>query len=113
MMVACLTSSVQVKQCPETFSFNENHWVPNKDYMQIFQRLPTELLQQVQSQLCHMQYSIIMDEKRTITKKTRMSSPDGLLQALQPDAVPTVINFTSMFHDVQQKDTQQVPEYEG
>jgi len=42
-----------------------------------------------------------------------MSSPDGLLQAFQRDAVPTGVNCTSMLQEVQQKYTQQVPEYDG
>jgi hypothetical protein len=80
--------------------------------MRSFQRFPIQLLQQVHIPLLHKQYSI-MDENHTIAKKTRMSSPDGLLQAFQCDAVPTGVNCTSMLQEVQQKYIQQVPEYDG
>jgi len=76
------------------------------------QRFAIELLQQVHILLLHMQYSIITGENHTITK-TRMSPPDGHLHAFQHDAVLTGINCTSMLQEVQQKYTQQVPEYDG
>jgi len=109
-MVACLISSMQVKQRSETFSFKAGNQIKT---ICRGSRFPIELLQQVQCLLRHMKYGTIMDENHTIAKKTRMSSPDGLLQAFQCDAVPTGINCTSMLQDVQQKYTQQVSQYDG